>query len=431
LACRASFRTRGGVATLVIVAALVAVAAAPSHAEIMTLDDCVEVALTSSLTLAQAQENLAGAGAGVMSGWSGVLPRVSAGLGYTDGRTVTGGESMDSESYSGNVSLSQTLFDGSTFARLSGAHRSRNASEFALDGARRSVILSTKAAYYGLLKAMKLRDVQAEALELAHEQMRKAESLFELGSASKSDFLKAQVEVKQAELALISAERVAATARLSLLYTMGVSMGTDIEVADPVDLGEDEILDFDLEDAVDRRPDVRSVEEALVASKRSLLSAKAGRWPSLGLSASYSKGGESMDDVTGDFGDDYSTSTSLSLSIPIFNGLATKASIDNSKAALRSQEISVRDTRLSAAYEIETTRLGVIEQRERVNVATVGLETAEEELRVSEERFRLRAASMLDVIYARVAYSQARVSLVEAQYDYEIAKAELKDALGL
>ncbi len=431
MACRASIRTRGGVATLAIVAAFVAVAAAPSLAEIMTLDDCVEVALTSNLSLAQAQENLAGAGAGVMSGWSGVLPRVSAGLGYSDGRTVTGGESMDSESYSGNLSLSQTLFDGGTFARLSGAHRSRNASEYALDGTRRSVILSTKAAYYGLLKAMELRDVQAEALELAHEQMRKAQSLYELGSASKSDFLKAQVEVKQSELALISSERVAATARLSLLYTMGVSMGTDIEVADPVDLGEDEILDFDLEEAVSRRPDIRSVEEALVAAKRSLLSAKAARWPSLGLSASYSKGGESMDDVTGDFGDDYSTSTSLNLSIPIFNGLATKASIDNSKAALRSQEISVRDVRLSAAFEIETTRLGVIEQRERVNVATAGLETAEEELRVSEERFRLRAASMLDVIYARVAYSQARVSLVEARYDYEIAKAELKDALGL
>ncbi len=47
------------------------------------------------------------------------------------------------------------------------------------------------------------------------------------------------------------------------------------------------------------------------------------------------------------------------------------------------------------------------------------------------KRFRLRAASMLDVIYARVAYSQARVSLVEARHDYKIAKAELKDALGL
>ncbi len=431
MACRVSIRTRGGVAKLVVAAALVAVAAAPSHAEVMTLDECVDVALTSNLSLAQAQESLASASAGVMSGWSGVLPRVSAGLGYSDGSTVSSGETADSESYSGSLNLSQTLLDGGTFAGISGAHRSRNASAFALDGTRRGVVLATKEAYYGLLKALKLRDVSQEALELAAEQMRKAESLYELGSASKSDFLKAQVEVKQSELALISAERYAATARLSLLYTMGVSMGTDIEVVDPDDLGEDEILDFDLEEAVDRRPDVRSQEESLVAARRSLLSAKAGRWPSLGLSASYSKSGDEFEDVTGEFDDDYSRSVSLSLSIPIFNGLATKANIDSRKASLRSSELSLRDVKLSAAYEIETARLGVIEQRESVAVATAGLDMAEEELRVSEERFRLRAASMLDLIYARVAYSQARVSLVEAQYDYEIAKAALKDALGL
>ena len=168
MACRASTRTLGGVATLVATAVLVAAAAVPSFAGTMTLDECIETALTSSLSLARAEESLASAKAGVMAGWSGVLPRVSAGIGYTDGSTVAGGQAMDSESYTGSVSLSQTLLDGGTFANISGACRSRSASEFALDGVRRSVVLSTKAAYYGLLKAVKLRDVSHEALELAH-----------------------------------------------------------------------------------------------------------------------------------------------------------------------------------------------------------------------------------------------------------------------
>jgi outer membrane protein TolC len=64
-------------------------------------------------------------------------------------------------------------------------------------------------------------------------------------------------------------------------------------------------------------------------------------------------------------------------------------------------------------------------------VAEQSVMQAEEDLRVSEERFRLRAASMLELIDARVAYSRARADLVNARYDYELAKAELKLALGL
>jgi outer membrane protein len=119
------------------------------------------------------------------------------------------------------------------------------------------------------------------------------------------------------------------------------------------------------------------------------------------------------------------------LSIPIFNGLSTWASTDNAKSNLRSYEVSLRNARLNAAYEIESARLSVEEGRRSVAVANDAVLQAEEDLKVSEERFRLRAASMLELIDARVAYSRARADLVNASYDYETAKAELKLALGL
>jgi outer membrane protein len=122
---------------------------------------------------------------------------------------------------------------------------------------------------------------------------------------------------------------------------------------------------------------------------------------------------------------------SLSLSVPIFNGLGTKASIDRSKSQLRSYEISMRNARLNAAYEIETAKLLVDEGSRSVDVSQSAVTSAEEDLKVSEERFRLRAASMLELIDARVAYSRARAELVDARYNYEIAKAQLRLALGL
>ena len=403
-----------------------------ASARIYTIDECIAVALENNVSLAQAGESLESSRSDVMSNWSGVLPRVSASITATDYLTVAEGADASSGSRTGSLSLSQSIVDASTFARISAAYHERDAAAHSLEATRRGVVFSTKEAYYALLKAERLEEVQEEALKLAEEQLRKAESLYELGSASRSDLLKARVQVGQAKLALISARRSTETARATLCYTLGIEIPTDIQVVDPpAEREEPENLDYGLTEAVSRRPDIRAKEEEVAAARRSLLAAKAARWPYLDLSVSYSRSEGTFGDLLSSVRDDYTRSASLTLSIPIFNGLATKAGIAGSKAALRSYELSLRDARLSAAYEIETARLRVLEQRERVAAAEQAVEQAEEDLKISQERFRLRAASMLELIDARVAYSQARADLVEAKYDYETAKAELNLALGL
>jgi outer membrane protein len=411
---------------------VLAVSALPTHARVYTLDECLGIALENNTSLAGAKEDLHSARANVLSSWSGVLPHVSAGLSRGNTLIVSPDGDVEEESFRGSLSLSQTLLDGSTFARMAGAYRSRTATELSLEATTRQTVFSVKEAYYGLLRAVQLKAVQEEAVELAREQLRKTQSLFDLGSASRSDLLKAQVQVGESELALIAAEKSAETARAGLAYTLGIDVTTDIEAVDPPEDGrEKEVTDYDLETAIASRPDIRAWEETVVAGRRSLLASKAARWPDLGLSVSYSRGGETFEDFREDFSDEYTRSVSLSMSVPIFNGLSTKASIDNSKSNLRSLEISLRNAKLSAAYEIENARLSVDEGRRSVAVAEQSVLQAEEDLRVSEERFRLRAASMLELIDARVAYSRARADLVDARYNYEMAKAELKLALGL
>ncbi len=427
---RARVDLRQILGVLAIAAALVVAPAADVGARVYELDECLEIAAANNTSLARSEASLSSADAGLMSSWSGALPHVSASLSYSDVTTAVGGMSTGNESYSGNIGLSQTLFDWGTFSGISGASHSRNSAAHTLESSRSDAMLATRRAYYGVLKAERLLEVQNEAVGLALEQLRKAESLYKLGSASKSDYLKAEVEVGQAELARIAADSGVHTARLWLLYTIGIDIGTELEVADPAELGEDEPLDLDVERALKRRPDVRAQEEALEAARKSLSSAKAGRLPSLSLTASYGTGGNTLGDLGEHYDEDYTRSLGLTLSLPVFNGLATKASIDNSRASLRSYELSLRDVRLYAAYEIEAARISVIEQRRSVEVSEKVVEQASEELRISEERFRLRAASMLDLIHARLAYSRARADLVKARYDHEIAEAELKTVLG-
>lgn len=421
-------------ACVALVCTVLTVSVLPARARVYTLEECIEVALTENTTLARAREDLRGADADVMSGWSGVLPHVSARATASDNLAVIDGVDIKSEGLTGSIGLSQTLFDGSTFARIAGAHRGRTATKLSLEFTRREIVFETKRAYYSLLRAVQLRDVQEEAVDLVREQLRKTRSLFDLGSASKSDLLKAQVQIGEAELAFIATDKAAEIARAGLALSLGIDVTTEIEAVDPPeDSLEEEVTDFDIEAAISSRPDIKSWEELLVAARRSLLASQAGWWPELNLSMSYSRGVGShwLGDLFEDPRQNYTRSTSVSLSLPIFNGLATKASVDGSRSSLRSYEISLRNARLLAAYEIESARLSAEEGRRSVEVAGQSVLQAEEDLRVSEERFRLRAASMLELIDARVAYSRARAGLVDARFNYEIAKAELKLALGL
>ncbi len=403
-----------------------------ASARVYTLNESVEIAITQNGSLGQAREDIASSGAGLMSSWSGALPHLSANATHTKYLNVIEGVEADTDFTSGQIRLSQTIFDGPTFARIAGAYHTRDAAEHSFEWTYRDVVFGAKQQYYTLLKAEKLQIVAEENLEFANEQLRKTESLFELGSASRSDLLKARVQVQAAELTLITAQKGVGMSRASLRLYLALDPMAEIEVVDPPeDQREEEVMEFDLEEAIARRPDMMAWEETVTAAKRSLLASQAGWWPALNLSLSYSRDPESIGDFFDQLRNDYTRSASVSLNFPFFSGLSTKANSDRSKAALRSLELAYRDARLQAAYEIETARLTVLEKRESVEVAEEASASAEEDMRISEERFRLRAASMLDVIDARVGFSTARAELVRALYDHEIAKADMKRVLGL
>jgi len=421
---------------LVFVAGIVVLgllaACVPASARVITLDECVEIAMENNGSLGQAREDVATAGANLMSNWSWALPQINASVSRTNYLNVIEGFEGDSKVTSGQVGLNQVLFDGSTFARIAGAYHSRDASELSLDWTTRDVVFGAKELYYGLLKAEKLNGVAEENLELANEQLRKTESLFELGSASRSDLLKAQVQVQAAELTLITAQKGVGISRAGLRLYLALDPLEPIEVVDPPE-GEEEIdlLNYDLAEAIARRPDIQAFEETVTAAKRSVLASQAEYLPDLDLSVSYAGSPEDIGGLLDQIRNDYTRSVSVRLSLPIFTGLSRKAGVDHSKSSLRSLELSLRDLKLQAAYEIETARLTLLEQEGSVAVAEKAVAQAEEDLNISEERFRLRAASMLDRIDARVAYSTARAEYVRSRYDYEIAKADMKRVLGL
>ncbi len=68
--------------------------------------------------------------------------------------------------------------------------------------------------------------------------------------------------------------------------------------------------------------------------------------------------------------------------------------------------------------------------RTRLEIGLANRAASDEDLRVQRERYRLGAATILDVLVSQVNLDQAEVDIIQARLDYLVAKAEIEALIG-
>jgi outer membrane protein len=177
-------------------------------------------------------------------------------------------------------------------------------------------------------------------------------------------------------------------------------------------------------------PAVLQAQATVDAAKEATKASKATYLPS--LSASYSRSGSGTDPRFG-LGSDpftYSGRLAFSLSYPIFNNFQREEQVVRAKVSQVNAEASLRDTQL-AAVQLLTQNIGALRgasQRVAVQVASVA--AAQEDVRVQQQRYNIGASTLLDLLTSQAALATAEQALIQARYDYRIARAQLEALIG-
>ena len=120
----------------------------------------------------------------------------------------------------------------------------------------------------------------------------------------------------------------------------------------------------------------------------------------------------------------------LALSWPLFNRFTREQNIANQSAAADYAEASAADTRRVVVANL-TARLAALDAaRQRIGITQTSVVAGTENLRVQQERFRLGAATIVDVVTSQEALAQAEVDAVTARFDYLRAKAQIEALIG-
>ncbi len=287
--------------------------------------------------------------------------------------------------------------------------------------------------YYGAVLAGELVQVQRQALEQSRKHRDRTQLLYEQGTVSEYDKIRAEVGAANWEPLVLEAENSYRNALLQLQLLLGLSPEDSLTLTGSFDSyrGLPEPLDIIIERAYTQRPDLEAITHQRMMNRR-LLSIERRNlfWPSLYGSASVTWQTEADDFGFGDYSWSRSTAAGLTLSIPLFDGFATPARIQEVRSDLRSLDYQETDLRQSIYNEVESAHNELLRAQKALEVQEKNLAQAERGYEIAEVRYENGLSTQLELLDAELQVNMARVNELRARYELTIARFALARAVG-
>ena len=395
----------------------------------VTLEQALELAVRNNPTLEQSASAVEIAGFQELSAWGQFLPNLSLSYQYSDassGRLDPTGQAITTTSYSAQLRGSVDLFRGfRRFTDLKGARLGVEASEARLREAEYTTSEAVKIAYYNAVANRELVGVERDRVRRQEDQLSFVEQQLELGRATRSDVLRSQVDLNNARVALLTAENLARNSRYALAEVAGVT-----EPLEPVEAAglEVEPLPFERQEvlamALSGAPSLVSARAQTQADEAAVASAKSAYLPTLSFGGGWAWSNVEFPPQN------RSWSLSLSGSMPLFNGFGREVSLYTARARADQSHSAERAAELALRRDLDRA-LGTIDAAvAAIELAQQTEALADEDLRVTQERYRLGLATILDLQSAQIALLQAQVDLISRRFDYQLGLARLEALLG-
>jgi len=401
----------------------------------VTLEEAIRLAQRNRPAVIQAQGAVRNAEAQVRSAKAAYFPDLSASTSgtrsYTETQRVgpTGElENATTNSLSLGLRSSVDLFTGfRRGADSRNARATRDAAEASLTDQEFQAALTATQQFFDALAAQQLVRVREASVRRAEEQLNLSVAKLRVGSATRSDSLRSVVNLGNAKLALVSTESDVARTQATLARTLGLD--GRVEAADDSSYyAATLVLDTMAlnQEATANSPQVQASEASATAAAAGVKAAQAQYFPTLALSGSANWSGNS----TSDYQLFSNKQLQLALSWPIFNRFQREQTIETRRSAQDVAEANAQDARRAVLSSLTTQYAALDAARVRIDITRSSVTAAEEDLRVVNERYRVGAATILDVLNSQEALAQAEVDVVNARFDYLKARAQIEALIG-
>ena len=360
------------------------------------------------------------------------FPEISAGASATNERfartRVT--PAFETSPIQVNLALAWELDFWGKFRRATEAARADLlASEWGQKAVASSLVSNVATAYFQLLELDSEKDISRHALDSRKESLRLVEIRQRGGATSMMDVRQSEQLVYTASAAIPDLERRIEQQEnlLSILLgrnpgpiTRGVSLTGNVVPAE-VPAGLPSAL-------LERRPDILSAEQTLIAANARIGVAKAAYFPQISLTALAGYQSTALTDLfTGPAG---LWSFGGQLTQPIFTAGKIRSGVRLTDAQKQEAVLRYQQSIQEAFREVSDSLVANRKNREFREQQALLTNSAEDARHLSDSRYRGGATSYLEVLDSDTRYLDAQIGLAQAQLNERLALVQLYNALG-
>lgn len=433
---------------------------APWPGQELTLEQAVTLALERNLGYASATLGAEVSASATRQASDRLAPKVTVGGSY-DRHLADGGDGPEvtatvSQAYPGLLPAVNLPGYPRPLGPVALAGLAEGQARGTAEQARRDLVFNVTQAYYGILKAGRLREVQAAALTASEAARKDTEAKANAGVATRVDLLRAELEVANAQLAVAKAVNTysaAESALFSLLQFDPPAEPVRYPPA-PAGLAPEGSLEALTAQALEKRPEVEGAVASLQRTISQLDRARLDTLPSVGVNGSYSgekySASSTWDLLKGDLtwsatasnqglgatrlglgGAEEDWSVGISVGYPLYDaGALTEAALQ-AKLQVTQAEEALAQVRNSVRAEVQAAWFELAEARLSVAAAQRAVGQSAEAVRLTRLRVENGVGTPAELLEANAQDLQVQVDLVQAEFAQELAVAKLKKAVGL
>ncbi|MFN8265226.1 MAG: TolC family protein [Chitinophagaceae bacterium] len=412
-----------------------------AQADLLTVDEAIKIAIEKNFDV-EIDRNAQEIGK-INNNWgnAGMWPNISA-----TGSTTIASNNLEQKlsngttisrngailrSMNAGLAVSWRIFDGMRmFATKKRLEELEKIGELTFRNQVNTTVFNVISAYYQIVQLNQQRKALKETISFFEERKKIAEDRFRIGTAPKTDFLQAQVDLNQQKGNLLSIENSIAIAKASFNNLLGRKPETKFEVTETIE--PDNTINFPSlqQKSLSENYDVLLAQTNLsiwIQQKKEILSQ---RLPSVTLNGNFNFAQSKNQAGFNLYNRNLGPSAGIGVAIPIFQGGVIKRQEQVADINIKNQQVLINRLK----NDVSTNLINAYSNYQNaINLVTLEKSTLElivENNTIATERFRKLTITSLELRQVQLDYINGQTRYINALYMAKLAEAEMKMLAG-